>query len=122
MAADNASNNATTVQNLTQLITGLAATITSRWDGTKAQIRCLPHIIHLAVMALLKNIKAIPEDTPTDDFDTSDMTEEDAEAIAPDGPGREIEQDDASDTVDASVDLQSAIAKVRSAHREAARR
>lgn len=55
----------------------------NNWDPERATVRCLAHIIHLAVMALLAGAKAIPSSTPVVLEDASPMTEEDAEGLNP---------------------------------------
>lgn len=54
----------------------------TRWDDSKAQIRCFPHVIHLAVMALLLGVKAVPAETGDFDFSSEPLIVEAAEALA----------------------------------------
>lgn len=113
LIADNASNNNTLLREFSDIVRTLAASLgtSTRFDSEKAQIRCLAHIIHLAVMELLLGVKAVRPGTSTDDFSPDDLTEEDAEAITADG-NREALQDDDDDCADPNVNLASAIEKV----------
>ncbi|KAG8940058.1 hypothetical protein FRC04_005662 [Tulasnella sp. 424] len=83
LAADNASNNGTLVTEFTKLVPNLVKSSETevRWDGSKAQIRCLLHVVHLAVMALLFGIKVVPVETSDFDFSSEPMSAEDAEIL-----------------------------------------
>ena len=111
LVSDNASNNGTLVRHLSNRLRKRSPC--SRWDGDKGRIRCLAHIIHLAVMSLLRGLRAIPEPTNIRDFDYTDftLTEEDAEAMVSDIELEPLESDD-DDIVDPLVDLKSGISKV----------
>lgn len=55
-------------------------------DPNKLTIRCLPHVIHLAVLDFLKAVAAISdEDAANSEYEPVKMTEAEAEAIAGDG-------------------------------------
>lgn len=107
---DSASNNDTGFAKLSALIS--ESGITTKWNLSESQIRCLAHIIHLAVMDLLLNIKAIPPDTPLDTPDpmgSINISSEEAEELAP-NPATSAEP---GLDVDVSVDLSSAFDKLR---------
>lgn len=111
LVSDNVSSNGTLVRHLsTQL---KQSSPNSRWDQDRGRIRCLAHIIHLAVMELLKGVKAIPLSTDSRDFDPSDLslTPEAAEAFVAEDNNEAAERDD-STTVDPMVNLSSAVDKV----------
>lgn len=110
---DSASNNDTGFAKLSALIS--ESGITTKWNLSESQIRCLAHIIHLAVMDLLLNIKAIPPDTPLDTPDpmgSINISSEEAEELAP-NPATSAEP---GLDVDVSVDLSSAFDKVIWSH------
>lgn len=93
MTSDNASNNATLIQSLARCLqeTGRILDI----DAERATIRCLPHIIHLAVMALLVGmgvIKSSEVRESTGDF--TEFTEAEMEAIVGDGNEGELSDDE----------------------------
>jgi hypothetical protein len=111
LVSDNASNNGTLVRHLSSRLR--QSSPGSRWDGTKGHIRCLAHVIHLAVMSLLRGFSAMPSSTNIQDFDYNDyiLTEEAAEEMVGDEADEPIEKDD-SDKADPSINLQSGICKV----------
>lgn len=103
---DSASNNDTGFAKLSALIS--QSGIATKWNLSESQIRCLAHIIHLAVMDLLLNIKAIPPDTPLDTPDplgSINISSEEAEEFPPNPTT-------SAGDVDISVDLGSAFDKV----------
>ncbi|CAE6444320.1 unnamed protein product [Rhizoctonia solani] len=112
LVSDNASNNGTLIHHLTSNLR--VSSPNSRWDGSGGHIRCLAHIIHLAVMALLRGIKAVPASTNTREFKHNDhaLTVEEAELIVADDNLEASETDDQG-LADPSVDLQSGIEKIR---------
>ncbi|CAE6431808.1 unnamed protein product [Rhizoctonia solani] len=99
LVSDSASNNGTLVRHLSNQLR--RSSPESRWDGTKGHIRCLAHVIHLAVMSLLRALRAVPESVDTRDFDYNDseLTEETAEAIVAENNQESLESDD-TDMVD----------------------
>ncbi|KAG8921767.1 hypothetical protein FRC01_014904 [Tulasnella sp. 417] len=114
LAADNASNNGTLVSEFSKIVGSVASSsgIEVRWDGSKGQIRCLPHVIHLAVMALLLGVKAIPANTEDTEFDSELMSEEEAGRLSLEN-NTEAFLNNKEAEVDSLVDLGSAIAKLR---------
>lgn len=115
LAADNASNNGTLVAEFSKLLPNLARPpeVGVRWDGSKAQIRCLPHVIHLAVIALLLGVKAVPAGTSNSEFSAEPMSVEEAEALALEN-NVEVLLEEKEAAVDPLVDLGNAVAKVTS--------
>lgn len=109
LVSDNASNNGTLVTHLGNTLGRISSHL--RWDSSKGHIRCLPHVIHLAVMALLLGINAIPQNTNVHDHahDDSMFTAEDAENIVAEDDQEAHEEDG---TIDPMVNLKSAIDKV----------
>lgn len=83
MTADNASNNATMMEKLETLFDNDIID----FDATKSTIRCLAHVIHLAVMDLLVEVKAVKKkDVREDEVDLPDDWSEDiAEGLGDDG-------------------------------------
>ncbi|QRV94993.1 AC9 transposase [Ceratobasidium sp. AG-Ba] len=112
LVSDNASNNNTLIEHISRRLKQSAPE--SRWDGTKGHIRCLAHVIHLAVMSPLCGISAIPDSTNLRDFDYDDKLfgEEIAEAIVAEDNRESFESDD-QESPDPLVNLLSAICKVR---------
>ncbi|CAE7143516.1 unnamed protein product [Rhizoctonia solani] len=112
LVSDSASNNGTLVRHLSNQLQ--RSSPNSRWDGTKGHIRCLAHVIHLAVMSLLRALHAVPESVNTRDFDYNDkdLTEETAEAVVADNNQESLESDD-TDLADPLVNLHSGISKIR---------
>ncbi|CAE6481843.1 unnamed protein product [Rhizoctonia solani] len=110
LVGDNASNNGTLVAHLSDTLGRLSSHL--RWDSSKGHIRCLPHVIHLAVMALLLGIDAIPCNTDVHDHahDDSTFTEDDAEEVVADD---DHEAHEADGVIDPMVNLRSAIDKIR---------
>ncbi|CCO35189.1 Putative AC transposase AltName: Full=ORFA [Rhizoctonia solani AG-1 IB] len=110
LVSDNASNNGTLVTHLSNTLGHLSSHL--RWDSSKGHIRCLPHVIHLAVMALLLGINAIPHNTNIHDHAHDDnlFTEDDAENIVADDD-REAHEVDGG--IDPLINLKSAIDKIR---------
>ncbi|CUA76039.1 Zinc finger BED domain-containing protein DAYSLEEPER [Rhizoctonia solani] len=110
LVSNNASNNGTLVKSLDDTLGRLSSHL--RWDSSKGHIRCLPHVIHLAVMALLLGINAIPPNTNirTHIDDDSSFTEEDAENVVA-GDDREVHENGAA--IDPTVNLKSACDKIR---------
>lgn len=105
---DPASNNDTSFSTISSLIE--ETNIASKWNLSESQIRCLSHIIHLAVMALLNGIKAVPNVDPNNiNIDADSGSLEEAEQV----PAPPVAQQDNDGTVDSAVDLSSAIDKVR---------
>lgn len=111
LVSDNASNNGTLIQHLSTTLE--KSSPTSRWSRDKAHIRCLAHVIHLAVMALLRGLKAVPPSTNIREFDPNDqhLTPDEAEAFVADDNRESSEVDDMI-SEDQEVDLSSAVAKV----------
>jgi hypothetical protein len=111
LVSDNASNNGTLVQHLSNRLQ--QSSPHARWDGTKGHIRCLAHVIHLAVMSLLRGLRAVPNSVNIRDFDYNgdNLTEEEAEAMIADDDIESLESDD-NDAADPLVDLNSGISKV----------
>jgi hypothetical protein len=111
LVSDNASNNGTLVRHLSSRFRNSSPS--SRWDGNKGHIRCLAHVIHLAVMSLLRGLHAVPKSIDIRDFDHNDytMTEEQAESMGASDATESLESDDSS-KADPLVDLQSGISKV----------
>ncbi|CAE6380725.1 unnamed protein product, partial [Rhizoctonia solani] len=114
LVSDNASNNGTLVDHLETELQGASNYSGTRWDSTKGHIRCLSHVIHLSVMSLLRGVKAIPRNVDIRAFNPGDqtLTSEDAEAFVADG-NKEADELDDSGIVDSTVDLASAIDKIR---------
>ncbi|CAE7119567.1 unnamed protein product [Rhizoctonia solani] len=112
LVSDNASNNGTLIHHLSANLQKSAPN--SRWNGSGGHIRCLAHIIHLAVMSLLRGIKAVPASTNMRDFKHDDhaLTVEEAELIVADSNLEALEADD-QELADPSIDLQSGIEKIR---------
>ncbi|QRV96184.1 hAT family dimerization protein [Ceratobasidium sp. AG-Ba] len=113
LVSDIASNNGTLVRHLSTSLK--KSSPKSRWDRDKAHIRCLSHVIHLAVMSLLRGLKAVPPSTDIRDFDPSDqhLTPEDAEAFAVE-VSDETNNNESNITVDSVTGILSAIEKIRS--------
>lgn len=109
ITADNASNNGTLISTIGRLI--FQADPSIWWDNDRATIRCLPHVVHLAVMALLVGVKAIKPDTPLDSAIIDDLTTAEAEDIVA-MENTESSEEDSSTVPDRSVDLMSAIENV----------
>ncbi|QRV92757.1 AC9 transposase [Ceratobasidium sp. AG-Ba] len=112
LVGDNASTNGTLVHHLSASLGQSSSKL--RWDPEKGQIRCLVHIIHLAVMTPLRSIKAVPMSTDMHDFDPKDLqlTPEEAESFVAINNTEALE-DDLNTKLDSSVDLTSAIDKIR---------
>ncbi|EUC63749.1 transposase, putative [Rhizoctonia solani AG-3 Rhs1AP] len=111
LVSDSASNNGTLVRHLSNQLR--RSSPNSRWDGTKGHIRCLAHVIHLAVMSFLRALHAVPESVDIRDFDynNKEFTQETAEATVAENHQESLESDD-TDTVDPLVNLHSGISKV----------
>ncbi|EUC55177.1 HAT family dimerization protein [Rhizoctonia solani AG-3 Rhs1AP] len=92
----------------------VASVISELGIKDKGHIRCLPHVIHLAVMVLLLLINAIPSGTNIRSHidDDSLFTEEDAENVVADND-REANEDNVVDKIDPMVNLKSACDKIR---------
>lgn len=125
VTADNASNNATLLDSLIKNIKTARDAAVARSDDALADkldeldpgrstIRCLAHVIHLAVMALLVSVDAVgdedvaPPDNETDKFEL--MTEGEAERI---GVPQGVEDNVIVDDYDDGVEARSVVAKVR---------
>jgi hypothetical protein len=123
VTADNASNNSTLLDNLINNIkvTRDAAVTRSdhvladklnELDPERSMIRCLAHVIHLTVMALLVSLDAVSETDAMKAGDVDDfnlMTEDEAERVGvPDGAEGTVIVDDCDDEVDTG----SVVAKV----------
>jgi hypothetical protein len=84
-------------------------------DPRQCTVRCLSHIIHLAVIAFLVEIGVVKKGAVKEDElpDLSSLTEEDAEAIT--GDGDEGEKDDVELLVEEidEFDTKSVVGKVR---------
>ena len=117
MTADNASNNGTLVQTLTTLINEdrMVAASSLEWDDSeemdpeRAIIRCLAHVIHLAVMDMLIVLKAVKKKDVRLTYNIDVMTEAEAEAL---GGGDDKVEKEAMGLQEEDVDLSSAIQKV----------
>ncbi|CAE6475275.1 unnamed protein product, partial [Rhizoctonia solani] len=72
------------------------------------------HVIHLAVMSLLRALHAVPDSVNTRDFDYNDkeLTEEKAEAVVAEDNQESGESND-TEQVDPLVNLHSGISKIR---------
>ena len=68
MTADNASNNGTMMRRLDQLLTADVGD-DNTFKASSSTIRCLAHIIHLAVMDLLIAVKAVDKPKSQTDAD-----------------------------------------------------
>ncbi|CAE7121114.1 unnamed protein product [Rhizoctonia solani] len=112
LVSDNASNNGTLVSNLAGALGQPSPQM--RWDSSKGHIRCLPHVIHLAVMALLLGINAIPRGTDVRNHidDDSLFTEADAENVVAEDD-QEAHENDGANNIDSTVNLKSACDKIR---------
>ncbi|QRV78693.1 hAT family dimerization protein [Ceratobasidium sp. AG-Ba] len=112
LVTDNASNNGTLVRHLASFLGHRASH--SRWDPEKGQIRCLAHIIHPAVMSLLRGIDAVPLTTDLRDFNPQDhaLAGNDAEDFVA-SDNKEALESDETEEADLSVNLSSAIDKIR---------
>ncbi|EUC54484.1 Ac transposase, putative [Rhizoctonia solani AG-3 Rhs1AP] len=110
LVSDNASNNGTLVQHLSSSLQKSAPN--SRWDGTQGHVRCLAHIIHLAVMSLLRGVKAVPASVNSRDITHNDhsLTSDEAELIVADDNFEASESDDKA-LPDPMIDLGSGIDK-----------
>ncbi|QRV94361.1 AC9 transposase [Ceratobasidium sp. AG-Ba] len=111
LVGDNASTNGTLLHHLSASLGQSSSKL--RWDPEKGQICCLAHIIHLAVMTLLRSIKAVPTSTDMHDFDPKDLqlTPEEAESFVAINNTKALE-DDLNTKLDSLVDLTSAIDKI----------
>ena len=78
-------------------------------DKDKCTIRCLPHVLHLAVTDLLKALKSLAEDDELD-IAQDTLTEEDAERLHAERIAGEDVENDGQQLSDA--DLGFAILKV----------
>jgi hypothetical protein len=76
-------------------------------DKDRVTIRCLPHVLHLAVTELLKALKSLGEDEELDVL-VEELTEEQAELHAE----RAADGDDDGDVPMSDADLAYAILKV----------
>jgi hypothetical protein len=91
MTSDNASNNTTLIRTLSERLNECDA-INHIVEPEQATIRCLPHVIHLAVQAGLVELKAIKasdirtDDTDKDLPDVRPLSEAEAELILPELP------------------------------------
>ncbi|CUA76156.1 Zinc finger BED domain-containing protein RICESLEEPER 2 [Rhizoctonia solani] len=112
LVSDNASNNGTLVQYLSSSLQKSAPD--SCWDGTQGHVRCLAHIIHLAVMSLLCGVKAVPTSVNSRDFTHNDhsLTSDEAKLIVADDNFEASESDDKV-LPDPMIDLGSGIEKIR---------
>ncbi|CAE6378200.1 unnamed protein product [Rhizoctonia solani] len=112
LVSDNATNNDTLIRHLSSNLQGTFPH--SRWNGLEAHIRCLAHIIHLAVMSLLRGVKAVPASTNVRDFNHNDhtLTIEEAELIVSDDNLEALKSDE-HELADPLVDLRSGIEKIR---------
>ncbi|EUC60895.1 hypothetical protein RSOL_374600, partial [Rhizoctonia solani AG-3 Rhs1AP] len=112
LVSDNASNNGTLVAQLANALGCPSSQI--RWDSSKGHIWCLPHVIHLAVMALLLGINAIPAGTDVQSHIDDDtlFTEEDADNVVAEDD-REAHEDDGVKKIDPMINLKSACNKIR---------
>jgi hypothetical protein len=110
LTGDNASNNGSMVKELIDLINLERPDTATPLEKDKVTIRCLPHVLHLAVTDLMKGIKSLAEDEELD-IGADILTEDDAERLhAERMAGKENEEDDESELSD--VDLAYAILKV----------
>lgn len=75
MTADNASNNGTMMRRLDQLLTADSGK-DNTFKASSSTIRCLAHVIHLAVMDLLVAVKAVekPNGRGGSDSEVNDET------------------------------------------------
>lgn len=89
MTADNASNNGTMMKRLSQLW-NRTASHPAGFDAQEATLRCLCHIIHLAIMQFLVVLGAVKESEARDgELDLAmDLSEADAEKL---GDDKEVE-------------------------------
>lgn len=112
MTADNAANNNTTMREMDRQINNMdpKPNLSYGWDPDESQIRCLTHIQHLAVVALLLGTKILRDELNLADLDDSDLTIEEAEAIVADD-NTEAQQADDDESLDGLVDMGSAIDK-----------
>ena len=111
LVIDNVSSNDTLVRRLSTQLE--RSSPLSRWDQDKGRIRCLSHIIHLAVMASLKGVRAVPPSTDIRAFDPSDqfLIFEDTESFVSE-KNNEAAELDSSTTIDPMVNLSSAVDKM----------
>lgn len=111
LVSDNAANNGTLVRHLSTALE--RSSPARRWDRNKGHIRCLSHVIHLAVMSLLRGAKAVPPATDIRAFNPGDelLTAEEAETFVA-GDNKEANEKDDSVVIDPTVDLASAVDKV----------
>ena len=95
MTADNASSNRTMISSLTRKLTNSANSGTI--EPEQATIRCLAHIIHLAVMSLLAGVGVIPKPADGSDPISSNhdaITLEEMEEYSGDGVEAGLSDDD----------------------------
>ena len=98
------------IRELVDLINGKLPPAAEPYDKDRVTIRCLPHVIHLAVTDLMKALKSLAEDEELDILQET-LTEEQAERLHAErtvGGGEEGTEVPLNDT-----DLGSAILKVR---------
>ena len=114
MTADNASNNATMMDKLEQLFEDDLIS----FEASNSTIRCLAHVIHLAVMALLISVKAVKKNDVGDEINFSEeWVEEAAEEVGYGGKFDVLGEPDNDDELlknqsGDDVDLTSTIQKV----------
>jgi hypothetical protein len=98
------------VKELVDLINGTLPPTADPHDKDRVTIRCLPHILHLAVTDLMKALKSLAED---DELDISQepLTEEQAERLHAERTAGE--SGDGTEVPLSDTDLGSAILKVR---------
>lgn len=81
-------------------------------DADKATIRCLAHVIHLAVMALLVELGAVTkEDAESVPLVVEEMSPEEAEEEEGDLDEADMDDDELASLNDPNVDLSSLISK-----------
>lgn len=82
-------------------------------DPEKATIRCLAHIIHLAVMAILVELGVVSEEEAESmPLESRRMTNDEAEAWEGGNEEADLSDDEIADAIDPKVDLKSVISKV----------
>jgi hypothetical protein len=117
MTADNASNNAMMMDKLEQLFEDDLI----NFEAPNSTIRCLAHVIHLAVMALLISVKAVKKKEVHNEIDFSEEWDEEvAEKVGYGGKfdalGKPYDDDELlKNQSNDDVDLTSAIQKVHGA-------
>lgn len=92
LTGDNASNNGTMVKELVDLINNERPPSATPLDKDRVTIRCLPHVLHLAVTDLLKELKSLAEDEELD-IGLDSLTDEEAERLHADRKAGEDEND-----------------------------